>query len=72
MVGNHEVGHKVEFNKYMRNRHDFNIFENDPAASEKLFYEWRAAWTPPEVEAMAQGGVRDEINVGSLWKDKSK
>ena len=36
------------------------------------FTRWVIAWTPPEVEAMAQGGVRDEINVGSLWKDKSK
>ena len=38
----------------------------------KEYFNWGAAWTPPEVEAMAQGGVRDEINVGSLWKDKSK
>ena len=36
------------------------------------FKDWGAAWTPPELEVMAQGGVRDEINVGSLWKDKSK
>ena len=62
----------MEFYAWYKDKTGNEIDDFQDKNFEGSFNEWKAAWTPPEVEAMAQGGVRDEINVGSLWKDKSK
>ena len=50
------------------------VMTSQPEEIEKEFYKWAASWDCKEAETDGQNSpmIGDEIEVGTLWEDKSQ